>query len=164
MPITPSFTISTTSTVSTYRLTDTSTGSDVDLTHRTIYLYDVSNNLLVAAVTWAIDQDTYDFSLEYDIALNVVVHWAKAASATAYESDQIHAFLQFAKQFTEDLTQDQSINPAKLQDVNYMFNKLRFMCEIDSAENAISVGENLSASQQCIDRIRFMMSKSNLYF
>jgi hypothetical protein len=163
MPITPNFSISATSDAGTHTITDTSTGSDVGLTSRKIYLYTVANELLQAAITWDYAESAYDISLEYDIALNVRIEWL-TGSTVSYSKEIIHAFTEYGEDFYYNLTQDQSANPEKLRDYDYYKNKMMFRVELDSATQAIDQGSDLFSAQKPIDRYRYMMQKSNLFF
>jgi hypothetical protein len=163
MPITPNFSVSSTSDAGVYTLTDTSTGSDVGLTSRKIYLYTVANELLQEAITWNYDDTTYDINLEYDAALNVRIEWLTGTDVS-YSKEAINAFTEYGEDFYYSLTQDQSANPEKLRDSDYYKNKMMFRVELDSATQAIEQGLDIYSAQKPIDRYRFLMQKSNLYF
>jgi hypothetical protein len=163
MPITPNFSISSTSDSSTYQLEDTSTGSDVGLTSRKIYLYTVANELLQAVLNWDYADTTTTIELEYDIALNVRVEFL-TGSTVSYSKEILHPFTEYGEDFYYNLTQDQSANPEKLRDYDYYKNKMMFRVELDSATQAIDQGSDLFSAQKPIDRYRYMMQKSNLFF
>jgi hypothetical protein len=163
MPITPNFTVSATTDASTYTITDSSTGSDVGLTSRKIYLYTVANELLQAVLNWDYADASTTIELEYDIALNVRIEWLTGVTVS-YSKEILNAFTEYGEDFYYNLTQDQSANPEKLRDYDYYKNKMMFRVELDSATQAIDQGSDLFSAQKPIDRYRFLMQKSQLFF
>lgn len=168
MAFNSSFSIALTANASTFVLTDTSSGSDGNLTGRTIYLYTTSGNLLVAAIPWAIGDSTISLDvLEQDVALNIRVDWASSsplASPSTYTYSQIYAFVKYGQQFVYSLTQQQESNPSIVQYTNFYGNKLIVICLILSAQNAIDIGESLFSAQNCIALYQNYINNSNYYF
>lgn len=168
MSFVASFSITPTASASTFILEDTSVGSDAGLTGRTIYLYQSSGQLLVAAIPWAIGNATISLDvLEQDYALNVKVDWASSsplAPPSTYTYSLIYAFVKYGQQFVYSLTQQQESNPSIVQDTNFYGNKLIVICLILSAQNAIDIGESLFSAQNCIALYQNYLVNSNYYF
>lgn len=163
-----SFIITKTADPSTFIITDNSSGSDPDLTGRVIYLYTANGSLLVPAITWPIGQSSYTFTgLEQDVALNVRVEWSSSnplPDPSTYTYSELNYFVQFGEQFLYGLTQQQTANPSIVQDTTYYANKGIVRTEIDSAINAIDVGNDLAGSEYCIARYTAMMNAQNYLF
>jgi len=163
-----SFSITPTASPSTFILEDTSAGSDAGLTGRTIYLYTVSGSLLVAAIPWAIGNSTITLDvLQQDIALNIRVDWASSAPLSppsTYTYSQIFAFVKYAQDFVNELTQDQASDLSLTQDTDWYNNKLKVICLILSAQFAIDYAENLGNAQMCISLYQPYINNKNYYF
>lgn len=162
------FTITPTASPSTFILTDTSSGSDPNLTGRLISLYTASGALLVPAISWPIADSTISLDvLEQDIALNISVTWSSSSplpSPSTYIYTQIYAFVKYGQNFVYNLTQYQESNPSVVQDTNWYANKLQLLCEILSAQNAIDTGESQFSAQMCIDRYQYLITNENYFF
>lgn len=165
MAFVPSFTITPSSNPAFFTITDTSTGSDVLITGRTIVLYNVDNSVfgtfnfpLSAGASIAIS------ALTQDVALNVQVNWNNVGGAAIYTSTQIYAFTQYGEQFYYQLTQNQTSNPSIVNDNNYYGNKLKLRVELDSATQAINVGKDIYSAQGCITRYNYLISNQNFFF
>lgn len=162
------FTIAVTSDPSTFVLTDTSVGSDTNLTGRTVYLYQASSQLLVSAISWPLANNTININvLDKDYALNVVVDWQSSSplpSPSTYSYSLIYAFIGYAMQFLYQLTQNQTSQPAIIDDKDYYYNKGVLITEMDSAINAISPGGDLFAAQSCINRYQLLINNQTYFF
>jgi hypothetical protein len=166
MSFTPSFTITPNGTGSGFTITDNSIGSDGSITDRTIYLYTSSNSLLVPAIDFPLDigASIALSPLTTDIALTVVVTWNYTGGAATYTYSVIFAFVQFGLLFLQTLTQTQISNPNIVNDVNWLGSKLGIFLEIQSALNAINVGQSVFAAQSCIIRYNSTIANQNIIF
>jgi hypothetical protein len=66
--------------------------------------------------------------------------------------------------FIQSLTQTQISNPNIINDANWINNKLGIFLEIQSALNAINVGQSVSAAQSCIARYNQTIENQNIIF
>lgn len=168
MSFNAAFSILPTADPAVFILTDTSTGSDMNLTGRTISLFQTDGSLLVPAIPWPIANSSISLNvLPTDMALNISVSWASSsplAPPSSYIYTQIYAFVKYAQQFLYSWTQEQQANPAITQDQNFYKNKLIVFCEILSAQNAIETGSDIFAAQAAIERYLYIMANSNYYF
>lgn len=165
MSFTPQFTIATTIDPSQIVLTDSSQGSDGAIASRQILLYQVDGTLLVPAITWPYASPSITISpLTQDIALNVQINWLNSIGATLYSTSLIYAFLGNINLFLYRLTEAQGSNPNNIQDANWYSNKLKLFTEVQSALNAINVGSDVFAAQQCIERGNYMIANQTLFF
>lgn len=165
MPLVPSFTITPSSDPAAFTITDTSTGSDILITGRTIVLYNVDNSVF----------GTFSFPLSagasislapltQDVALTVQVNWNNVSGVAIYTSSQIYPFTQYGEQFYYQLTQNQTSTPNIVNDNNYYMNKMILRVELDSAVQAISIGKDVYSAQGCIIRYNYLISTQNFFF
>lgn len=149
-------------------LQDNSEGTDANLTGRTIYLYNADGSLFTPPIAWVIGDSSITLDvLSEDAALNIRVDWASSnpePDPSTYTYSQIHAFTKYGKDYVYYLTEMQTSNPSITQDRSYYSNKLRLLCEILSAENAINVGHSIYGAAQCIARYTYMIQNPTFYF
>lgn len=169
MPLAPAFTITTPVPINTtsFILTDTSTGSDGTIVGRQILLYTAAGTLYnnLAPIPWALATNPITISpLIADVSLNVVVNWVNSSGATVVTTSLIYAFNANGELFYYQLTQAQSSNPSIIQDQSYYYWKMVLRVELDSSQQAISVGQDLSGSNQCIVRYQQLLNNESYYF
>src|SRR6187402_435800 len=109
MPIIPSFTAIGTSDPSSILVTDTSTGSDIDITDRQIIFTQTDSTSL--------GNSPYDFPvpgasitvspLTQDAALTITLNWLNSVGVVLYTTSIIASFNQYGLQFLDVLIQDQ---------------------------------------------------------
>lgn len=168
MPLTPSFTIQSTSNQAALLLTDTSTGSDGAITDRKILLYNSAGNQIPGSpFDWPIANPSITITpLTADIALNAQVNWNNSGGTPLYTKSQLFTATQYAEQFYYSLTQQQAAttNLNILTDFPYFTNKSMLRTLIDSAVQAISVGADIFSAQFCISLYQQLLNNPNLYF
>lgn len=152
-------------------LTDTSTGSDGAITERRVYLRKSDGTYLVPSgtstnyIVWDYADDTISLDvLDKDYALEITVLWVNSGGTTLYSDDNTFVFTLYAEEFYYGLTQELAGNYPIIADDNYYSNKFRLRTEIDSANNAISIGGDIAASQACLDRAKQLIDNQSLYF
>lgn len=166
MPFVPSFTITPTGNAAAFVVADTSTGSDGAITDRQILLYNSANALIVPAIDFPLSAGASITiaPLANDQALNVVVNWLNSGGAAIYTTSLIFAFVQYGLQFLQQLTQTQISNPLIINDTGWINAKFTIFEEIQSALNAINVGQSLFAAQSCILRYTYIITNQNIIF
>lgn len=162
------FTITETAVPNIFILTDTSLGSDVNLTGRVINIYRADGTLYVDPIAWAIGDSTITLDiLPADIALNIQVAWISSvvlASPSTYSAQLIKAFTGHGELFYYRLTQLQLSNPAIIQSVAYFQKKLELREALDSAVQAIDVGHDLFAASSCVERYAYLIANQQYFF
>lgn len=162
------FTISVSSDPSAIILVDTSVGSDPNLTGRTIYLYKSDGTLLVPAIPWAIANSTITINpLSQDYALNIVVVWASSSPLvppSTYTASQIYAFVGYGQQYSNTLLEFLATNQQMVNDQGWYLNFMTLLLEIQNAQNAINIGQNLGNAQAAITRYQKLLTNANFYF
>jgi hypothetical protein len=158
------------------KFVDTSTGSDSNITQRRILLTDFENNPVVPTgittpyIEWVLADTTILVDvLPYDMALNIVIQWLDINGNVLYESGvALQGFTLYNETFYFSLTQMQAmannVPPNIISDSNYYTNKSILRVEIDSGNNAITLGNDIVTAQGCYNRATYLSSNQNLFF
>lgn len=166
MAFSPSFSITPLGNGASFTITDTSVGSDGSITDRQILIYTASNALLVPAIDFPLSAgSSITISpLTTDIAVSITVNWNNNLGAAIYTYSLIYAFVQFGLLFLQSLTQTQISNPGLVNDNSWITNKLGIFLEIQSALNAITVGQSVFSAQSCILRYNNTIANQSIIF
>lgn len=168
----PNFTVAQTpSAPGVLKFTDTSTGDDMSIDDRRIYMVTYNNKFLVPAGTttnytvWDLIDSTINLDvLKEDIAVTVTVEWVDAFGNALYSKSVNYCFSEFNKQFFYYLIQLQAHNYNVIQDNYYWGNAGIYWTNIVGADNAIVIGNDLGASQACLNRANMMKANQEKYF
>lgn len=146
-------------------INDTSTGSDINISTRKVFIQKADGAYFENGVNWAYPSltVTYDI-LQSDYALNILIQWADSGGNVLYDFEQLYIFDQYNNQFDVDLTRAILGDPSIMQDKDYWLNRMILRVNIDSAEQAVSLADDIELSQSALDRASYMRSKQNLYF
>jgi hypothetical protein len=175
MPLTPNFSTSQQAGLpSDVIITDTSTGSDVAIVERRVYLVNYAGEYVVADGTttdytvWPLAQSSISIDcLTADTALTVTVNWVDVSGVTLYTKTVLAGFTLYNETFYYSLTQGQAAvsNPSYiLQDTTYFQNKSKLRSLIDSGDQAVTLGYDITSAQTCYDLATFMVTNQNNYF
>lgn len=174
MPLTPNFSGSTLSgTPETITFSDTSTGSDVAITKRRIFLLQADGEYLVPDgtttdyVEWALANSSISLDvLSQDTALSVTVQWLDVSNAVLYTKTIAFGFDAFGQNFFYSLSDGQVpiTNPPLALSQDYYQNKLQFLCYLKSAEQAITYASDIQKAQSCYDLDQFMQNNASELF
>jgi hypothetical protein len=173
MSFTPSFSASQLAgDLSTIRLTDDSSGSDVLITSRQVYIRTATGTYLVPTgnasdqyIEWSYGSSTIDIDvLTQDFAPQIIVLWLNVAGVTLYTKEIAYSFTGYSEEFYYELTQGQAGDPDSLRDTPYWQNKIKLRVLIDSANQAISWASDTSAAQNCLNLAQYMIDNESLYF
>ena len=172
MPITPAFTASQTGlSPSVVTLTDTSTGSDVNITQRRVYFETATGSFLVPSGTstsyaaWSYADSSASFDiLPTDYALAVLVQWLDVNDEVLYSLTQLYCFPQNNKNFFYYLFQQQALSPWVIQDTPYYWNLGTYWSNIIGAIQAVEIGADIANSQNCLNRATLMMQNETSFF
>lgn len=172
MAFTQNFSIAQGVDVTSFTLTDTSTGSDPAIVSRHVFLtkadgtYLVPNGTTTSYIDFPLSQNnTLNLVgiLQVDYCLNIVVNWVDTNGNTLYTKNGIYLFTGNSELFYYGLTQQQSANPNIVRDNYFYSNKLQLRVEIDSANQALNYSNQIAA-QQCLDRAKYMITNQNDFF
>lgn len=175
MPLTPNFSTSQQAGLpSNVIITDTSTGSDVAIVSRRVFLVNYAGEYVVADGTttnytvWPLAQSSISIDcLTEDTALSVTVNWVDAGGVTLYTKTSLAGFTLYNETFYYSLTQGQAAisQPSYiLQDTTYFSNKSKLRVLIDSGNQAVTLGYDITTAQICYDLATDMVSNQNYLF
>lgn len=172
MALNPNFSASQNSgTPNIITLTDTSSGSDVDITQRRVYLLQSNGEYLVPAgvTTDYVEWDISDSSISLDVltqdtALTVTVEWLDVSNVVLYDKTLSFGFTAYNETFYYGLTQDLVANPALYQSKDWFLNKMRLRVYIDSGNQAVSFASDIVSAQISYDLATQMQTNQNYYF
>ena len=153
------------------RLEDTSTGSDVAIVGRRVYLQKLDGSYLVPEGTSTdfIEWDILDATLLVDIltkdmVLTITVEWIDVSGDVLFTKAKVSLFTLFLKSFFYYLTQQQSANPNLIRDINYFNYKSKLWVYITSAINAVELASDTFNAQSSLDAGSLLVSNENKYF
>lgn len=174
MALTPSISVSQSAqSPNLVTLTDTSTGSDVTITKRRVYITDNTGTYLVESGTTTDYEAWDDFpattSITLDIltedkAVHILVQWLTAGNSVVVDYEDDYPLVEYNKQFFYELWQQQGLNPGIYQDTNYNNNLAILWSSIHGAIQCITLASDLSASQNCMNIGTNMRLNETLYF
>ena len=160
MPLTPNFTaVQLYGSPNEIVLTDTSTGSDVTITSRRVFIQMPNGTYLVEEGTttdyevWNIADDSITLDvLTKDVAVTITVQWLDVTDTVVVPKVYEFGFTQFNESFDYGLTQMLTANPMLINNNDFFQNKSELRVCIDSGNQALSLVGDLFAAQQCYDR------------
>ena len=176
MPFTGSYTISQGYDPASFILTDNSSYVDEaqnTFSGRRIYLIKDDGGFVVpdGTTTTYIDfpfSDGYQIALDVlpiDLSLNILVEWVSndPQPGSVYDLQVIYTFTQYTKQFIYNTIQTWRANPSVVNDNNFWGALQQLHLEVNNAEMSNRYQDQHSA-QWSLDRARFIMDNSQLYF
>lgn len=151
-------------------LTDISTGSDPNLTGKTVYLYQTDNTLLGGAtIPWPLSAGSIltisDILVPWDFSLNILVT-AQSSSpipGSSYSKNHLATFTGNSNSFAYSLLQQISSNQAITRDTNYLYNLALVNSDILNAIRANDFGD-IGAAQEALNRIYSFYINRAFYF
>ena len=172
MPLVPNFTASQYSgTPSVITLTDTSTGSDVTIASRRVYLLQANGTFLVPAgnTTDYILWDLVDTSISIDVlsqdtALSITVQWMSGIDTVVTSKTISFAFTAYNETFYYGLTESQVANSNLSASTNWYQSKLVLRVEIDSADQAITFASDIYSAQAALNRATYISTNQAYFF
>ena len=172
MPITPNFTASQFSgTPSVITLSDTSTGSDVTIVSRRVYLLQANGTFLVPAgtttdyVVWDLVDTSIDLDvLSQDSALSITVQWMTSGNTVVTSKTISFAFTAYNETFYYGLTESQVANSNLSASTNWYQSKLVLRVEIDSADQSITFASDIYSAQAALNRATYISTNQALFF
>ena len=172
MPLVPNFTASQYSgTPSVITLTDTSTGSDVTIASRRVYLLQANGTFLVPAGTTTdyIVWDLVDTSIDLDVlsqdsALSITVQWMSGIQTVVSSKTISFAFTAYNETFYYGLTESQVANSNLSASTNWYQTKLVLRVELDSADQSITFASDIYSAQAALNRATYISTNQAYFF
>jgi hypothetical protein len=152
-------------------LTDTSTGSDSNLTGRTVNLFLIDGSLLGGStINWSLSSGstlTISNILPRDYSINIQVNWASSSPLpppSTYTLTGLATFIQNSDIAAYSLLQQIASNVGITRDNDYMYNLALVNSDILNALRANTFNDQFNA-QACLDRIyNKVVVNKNFYF
>ncbi len=148
---------------------DDSVGSDAAISYRRIYIQDALGNYLVPDGTttqfalWPYADPTISEDiLDNDTAANVTVQWMSVGDTVLYELSQVYCFPLFSEQFAYSLVQ--GLVPPITLNTNYSNSLANLWTSIRGAINAVEVGADITASQNCLNQAIYLKQNQGIFF
>lgn len=173
MPLTPNFSTSQVlGSPNQFTITDASTGSDVAIVSRRVFILTATGDYLVPEgnvspvyVVWPLAEANITLSvLEKDMALSVRVDWVDVNGNAVVTKTAIYGFTQYNELFYYDLTERQVSRPLIIEDTSYYDNKMRLRVEVDAGDQAVIFGADIYSAQSCYDRATYLRINQDKYF
>lgn len=172
MPITPSIAVSQSAgSPNLVGIADTSSGSDVSISFRKVFIQNANGEYLVPAgtttdyVVWNYSDTSISLNiLTEDQAVSIRVDWCNVGGTVLYTLTQQYCLGQYNKQFFYQLISDLGLQPGTYQDSNYSGSVAIIWTNIVAADSAITYGDDIAASQNCLNRATFMRINEGDFF
>lgn len=153
--------------------TDTSTGSDTNITSRQIRPYDSAGNLVLPAgntlgyINWPLPLATpltVDL-LPKDLALAITVNWLSSApiGGSTYVATILYGFTGYSDAFIYQLIENLSANPALRNDASWAYYFSRAQNDVDSVARAVTNLSILNA-QENLDDMKYIIDNESKFF
>lgn len=169
MAFNAAFTVASLIVPGSFTIDDTSTGSDGNLTGRTISLYQADGSLLGGSTInfplSAGSSITLDV-LDVDACLLIVITWQSSSPLpppSEYSASGLFLFRGYSLQFLDQQIGAIQSNPGILQDTNFQDSLSLLHNEINNAIQAASTGQQAS-SQRALSSIQNLIVNQNNYF
>jgi hypothetical protein len=176
MALTPNFTsIQSLSSPLVITLTDTSSGSDSSVSKARVYFIksdgtylkqdgQTRNYIELTCNGSGIFPTTEISILDRDYALNVKVDWVNSGGSVLYTKTIAYAYTAYSETFDYGLVTSMASQPNLVDDQTFLSNKRKVRLLIDSANQAIDYGSDLTAAQFCLDDLYNIISNQSFYF
>lgn len=162
MPIVPNFTaVQSASDYTEITVTDTSTGSDSNITQRRLYFIQANGSYLITDA--AINEEYFEWDyadasitiadlIDKDYALNVKVEWLDVSNTVLYTKTILNGYNAYENAYLYSLTNAQASNPTLINNANFYLNKIALRVNVDDATQAIELGGDIYSAQASYDR------------
>ena len=172
MALTPSFTaLQQFGTPSNLTLTDTSTGTDLAVYSRRVFI-ELPNGTYIVQQGSTTDYETWSYALSAitldilstDVAVTITVQWLNVSNVVLYTVSNNYGLTGFNEQFDYGLTQMLTANPTLIIDNNFFGTKIELRVGIDSGNQALALANDLFATQQAYNIANNIRINSVYYF
>lgn len=152
-----------------FSLIDDSTGSDANLTTRTISLFLADGTLLGGStIAWPISAGATKALTGYltrDYVINISVAWTSTSPipGSTYTYAALFSFTGNSNAFVYTLIQQLAAQESLSNDNGFFENLSKAQTDIDSAGLATTYGDQAGA-QACLDRVYYLQTNQSLFF
>jgi hypothetical protein len=152
--------------------TDTSVGSDPNITDRQIRPYDSAGNVVLPAgntlgyIDWPVGTNplTVDL-LPKDLGLVITVNWVSSApiGGSTYSATILYAFTGYSDAFMYQLVENVSANPNLRNDANWNYWSNRGIVDLDSVQRALA-NNSITNIQENLDDMKYIIDNAPKFF
>lgn len=151
---------------------DSSTGSDVNISQRRIFLLKSDGTYLVPTgtttnyVQWALANSSINLDvLKKDMGLTITVQWLNVNNVVLYTSTISFGFTAYNETFYYGLTQGEvPIVTPNIINTDYYQNKMLLRVWIDSGNQSVSFASDIYSAQIAYDNATYLCNNQNLFF
>lgn len=152
-------------------LDDTSTGSDPLITGRVVYIQTYDDSYLTPTgnsgngINWTLPSgSSIDIDcIDKDYSLNITVNWV-GGSTILYTKTILFNLNAYSRTYRYKLYKAIAANPRQIDNANF-FNVLSNLTTyIDGANEAVSLGADITLGQLCNDKAKFYIDNPSLAF
>lgn len=155
--------------------TDTSTGSDTNITEKRIFPYKADGTLLLPAgntlgyIVWPAASSilTVTGLLSKDYALSINVVWISSsplAPPSTYTATNLYGFTGYTMDFSYSLAQQVTANQTLLNDNQFQTNWFILNNQVTICNYAISPKQSIVNAQAALDRALFLIQNASKFF
>jgi len=153
--------------------TDTSTGSDVSIVKRRIYIQKYNGSFVVENGTTTQYEEWNNFPatssitlnlLDKDYGLKIVVEWLTSGNTVVTDKTIYTRFTLYNDSFDYGLTQLMMSNPRLIDDNNFWDRKSDLRTFIDSGNNAVDSASDIASAQLCYDEATELRINAQYWF
>jgi hypothetical protein len=157
-------------------LVDSGSGTDNTIVSRNIYIQLANGNYLLegateTAIRTAIVWGSFPTTTSKTISVltqatspSITVDWITAGGAVVTSVTDTFCFDFQDYIFALGLTMNQVANNNITQDLNWYGNKMQLIVNANDAENAVAYADNITLSQNSLDRNQYLINNANLFF
>lgn len=175
MPFNGAYTVSQGSDPTSFTITDTSVGSDPNITDRRISLFKDNGTKLVpeGSTTTYIDWPLVDGStktislLTEDTALRAEVQWISSnplPPPSSYSSTGLYGFLAYSKNYDAYAQQLMITNPLLVNNKNFFYSRMKLRVYMDSATTSVQEMNDIVSAQLSMNLATELTNNFNYNF
>jgi len=150
---------------------DDSTGADVAIVGRRLYIQTAQSTYLVPSgtttdyITWLLANTSITVDvLTEDQCVNIICQWLDVSNNVLYSYENQYPLAEYNKQFLVALVSAQGLTPGIVQDTSYRGNMATFWVNITAGINQVEFSADIAGGQNLFNQATYMRINSNLYF
>lgn len=172
MAFDPNFTVTQNyGSIADFTIIDTSTGTDLTITDRRIYLRKSNATYLTPAgsttnyITWLISGNQLVITdiLDIDYALDITVEYY-AGATIIYTKTILTLFTAYSELFLRILTQAQAGNNKLLDNDNFWYKKIKLRTLVDDATQAVALINDQTIATYCLNEAKDITDNIELFY
>lgn len=151
---------------------DTSTGSDVTIVARHIFLTQDNGDTLVPSGTttnyilWPLVDTSFTIEniLDMDYSLTVTVNWVDVLGATVETKSEDSNFKMYNSLFNYSLVSDEANGLASLNSINWLTSRMKLYLALNDSDTSVTDMSSITNGQDANDRGTYLRENKNLFY